>query len=367
MQPVLSTQSQEGGYLRFTLKGVNVSLANAIRRTIISEVPTVVFRTSPHESNLAQIDTNTTRMNNELLKHRLSCIPIHITDTAFPINDYVVDIYRRNDSEMIEYVTTGDFRVRDTKTDRYLSDAEIHRIFPASPITGDYIDFARLRPRISDDIPGEELRLTCGFSIGTAKEDGAFNVASTCSYAATPDSIKSNAALSVRLKELKGAGTEADELERIKRDWTALEAKRFIKPDSFDFLLESVGVFSNTALVLKACHVIIDKFRLFQDVIQADDALIVPTKSTIENCFDVTLNNEDYTLGKVLEFILYSTHFGKTLTYCGFNKPHPHHPVSYVRLGFKNPTQVAEVISYLINAAATAIVAFEKIASEFEE
>ena len=49
------------------------------------------------------------------------------------------------------------------------------------------IDFVRLRPKISDELPGEKLHLTCEFSIGTAKEDGTFNVVSTCSYGFTLD------------------------------------------------------------------------------------------------------------------------------------------------------------------------------------
>ena len=39
--------------------------------------------TFPHEKNKANIEINTTRFNNEIIKQRLSCIPIHITDTAF--------------------------------------------------------------------------------------------------------------------------------------------------------------------------------------------------------------------------------------------------------------------------------------------
>ena len=42
----------------FTLSGVNVSLANAVRRTILSDVPLVVFRTSPHDKNKCNIITN---------------------------------------------------------------------------------------------------------------------------------------------------------------------------------------------------------------------------------------------------------------------------------------------------------------------
>ena len=60
----------------FTLSGVNVSLANAVRRTILSDVPLVVFRTTPNEKNKCNIITNTSRLNNEIIKQRLSCIPI---------------------------------------------------------------------------------------------------------------------------------------------------------------------------------------------------------------------------------------------------------------------------------------------------
>ena len=78
MDPKISDLSQDDNYLQFKLSGVNVSIANALRRIILSEIPTVVFRTSPHEQNLVNIEINTSRMNNELIKQRLSCIPIHI-------------------------------------------------------------------------------------------------------------------------------------------------------------------------------------------------------------------------------------------------------------------------------------------------
>ena len=37
--------------LHFRLSGVNVSLANSIRRTILSDIETLVFRTTPYEKN----------------------------------------------------------------------------------------------------------------------------------------------------------------------------------------------------------------------------------------------------------------------------------------------------------------------------
>ena len=115
MNPVLSQHSVEDSYLNFRISGINVSLANGLRRIILSEVPTMVFRTTPYEANLATIDINTTRMNNEIIKQRLSCVPIHITDTEFPIEDYIVEINKKNDSDIIDYVTTQDFQIKNVK------------------------------------------------------------------------------------------------------------------------------------------------------------------------------------------------------------------------------------------------------------
>ena len=88
--------------------------------------------------------------------------------------------------------------------------------------------------------------------------------------------------------------------------------------------------------------------------------------NTIVFGYDIQLVNEDYTLGKVLEYVMYSKHFGKALTYCGFRKPHPHRSESYLRLGFKTEVGKAEVATYLTSAAAAAIVVFDRIAGEFD-
>ena len=74
--------------LKFSLSGVNVSIANALRRIILSEIPIVVFRVSPSDKNKCTIIANTCGLNNEIVKHRLSCIPIHIKDVyEFPLKN----------------------------------------------------------------------------------------------------------------------------------------------------------------------------------------------------------------------------------------------------------------------------------------
>ena len=82
-KPAISNLSDEDDTLRFTLSNINVSLANGIRRIILADIPTLVFRTTPYKENKSTIYINTSRLNNELVKQRLSCIPIHISDTDF--------------------------------------------------------------------------------------------------------------------------------------------------------------------------------------------------------------------------------------------------------------------------------------------
>ena len=99
-KPAIRNISDEDGILHFTLNNINVSLANALRRIMLSEVPTLVFRTTPYNKNKCIIHSNTTRLNNELIKQRLSCIPIHISDTDFPYEDYMVEVNVKNDTNI---------------------------------------------------------------------------------------------------------------------------------------------------------------------------------------------------------------------------------------------------------------------------
>ena len=362
MEPVISKIAEKDNILSFTLSGVNVSIANGLRR-IASEIPAVIFRTTPHEANKATFEVNTTRMNNELLKQRLSCIPIYAPDD-FPINDYILVVDKQNKSNTIEYVTTADFEVRDIKTGQ--KDISLTaKLFPANSVTGDYPELARLLPRVSENIEGERLALKCKFDLGTSKEDSSFSVTSTCAYANTLDHVKIKSVWLEKKTELSKT-LNAEELAFAEKDWLLLDAKRIFLPDSFDYMIETVGPYTNREIVDKAAKLMIEKLQRLQDTIQGDPSIIMPSETTIPNSFDITLKNEDYTLGKVIEFILYNKHYGDSLTYCGFRKPHPHIDESIIRLGFNNPTDKTTVSTFIVNAAVDAILIYGKIGKTFE-
>ena len=365
MNPTVSQLSQEDDYLKFTLSGVNVSIANALRRIILAEIPTLVFRTTPHDKNLSTFEINTTRLNNELIKQRLSCIPIHITDVDFPFQNYILEVDKKNESDTIEFITTADFKIKDTNSGTYLTSAVTKQIFPPDKITGSYIDFVRLRPRISDDIPGEHLKMTCKFDVGFAGQDSAFNVVSTCAYANTPDPVKIRDAWTLKEAELKKTGITSQELEFAKKDWHFIDGKRHFIEDSFDFIIESVGPFPAMSIMLKAIMIMLAKIEKFRNTVQAEQDIITVSENTIPNCYDIILKNEGYTLGKVIEYILYSKYYGKSVIYCGFRKPHPHIDMSILRIGFKEQTDRIVTTRYLTDSANDAIACYQKLAKMF--
>ena len=367
MNPRIDKLTEDNDILSFTLRDLNVSLANGLRRTILSDIPCVVFKTTPYEENKCNIQINTTRLNNEILKQRLSCIPIHISDLKMPLQNYILEVNVENLTDTIMFVTTEDFKIKNLITNQYLSEKDQKAIFPPNNLTGYYIDFARLRPKISDEIPGEKLSLTCEFSIGTAKQDGMFNCVSTCSYGFTLDDETIEIELTKKIQEWKDTGLSKDEIVFESKNWRLLDGQRIVKRDSFDFNLQTIGVFTNQEIIRKACDILIDKLELLNTSIDTDELQIRPSENTMPNCYDVTLENEDYTIGKVLEYFLYSKFYDgtKSLSFCGFKKMHPHDKDSIIRIAYKEELDKMAVKQNLKECIADAITVYKKIQDKF--
>jgi DNA-directed RNA polymerase subunit L len=372
--PRIVSKTDENGQLKFTIDRINVSLANALRRVILSDISTFVFRTFPYAQSLASITTNTSRLHNEILKQRLSCIPIHITDQDFPYKEYQLEINATADGNEIRYITTKDFRMKNKTTGKYLTDVKVREIFPSNPVSSDFIEFARLLPKMSEYSEGEQLAMTCDLDIGSSREDGAFNVVCTCAYSMTMDAAKVDEAWRIKEAELVKEGVAAigsEEMKAQRKNWSLLDAQRHTKDDSFDFVVETVGVFTNAEIVHKAAQIMMNKCTKFIRDIESGENHIIPTVSTIQNGFDIELKGEDYTLGKVLEFFLHDKHYAEdqTVTYCAFRKIHPHNPDSMIRVGFAETVGVDEniVAQYITTCARDAIVVFEHIRDQFRE
>jgi len=371
--PIIESFTDHDGTLKFTVKGINVSLANAVRRTILADIPTYCFRTLPHAENRVDITTNTTRLNNEIIKQRMGCIPIHLKANdpdfeQFNVADYRVVLDVQNTGTASEYVTTKHFRIVNAKTGKELSESVVRRIFPPDAMTGGYILIARLMPRLTQNVEGERLALTAEIGVGTARMDGMYNVVSTCAYCATPNVAEADKVWAECAKALERDGNDAAFIASERKNWFAMEAQRYTHSDSFDFIIETVGVYSNTEIVTKACLLLVEKCnKMISDIENASgDVDVAPSDTTLSNGYDVTMQNEDYTLGKCIEYFLHTNHYegSRTISFCGFRKNHPHDTHSIIRMAFHAPTDVDIVHTYLMQAARDSAAVFQSLMSQ---
>ena len=351
--------------LTFTMSGVDVCYANAIRRTILSDIPIVCFKTTPNEENKANILINTTRLNNEILKQRLSCIPICIKDLEIPIKNYVLEVDVENKTDTAIYVTTKDFKIKNMTLDSYLDEGDLRKIFPSYvPPTGKgeyFVDFVKLRPKLSEELPGERIKLTCALTLGTARQDSSFNVTGTCAYGCTPDETKIAEELAKRKQKWADEGKSEANIAFEAANWKLLEGLRYVKRNNFDFILQTVGIYDNSDIIIKSCQILMDKFVELKQVLDKDQIEIIPSDSTMDTSYDVILENEDYTVGNILNYELYDTYYRdfKKLTYVGFKKMHPHDTHSILRMAFTEPTAGKDTVRQML--AAVFETAFKEI------
>lgn len=357
--------------MSFKLDGVDVCVANALRRTLLSDIPNVVIRTLPVDKNDAHFTINTTRFNNEILKQRLSCIPIHITDLSVPIAQMQLEVDVENKSTEFMYITTEDIKIKNTTTEEYLNVDDVREIFPANPQTGYFIDIVRLRPKLSPDTPGERLAFTAKMSIGTADDSSMYNVVSTCSYGNTQDMEEVALQSKIREQELRDAGTNKDNIAFEMEDWRLLDAQRIYLKNSFDFVVKTVGVFTCPELLRMGCdrmEVRIDNLIKLFTTNDDKKVKITSTTTTVTNGYDVSLYDEDYTIGMLLQHILYTKYYegpATTMNFCGFKKYHPHDSFIVLRVGYKEQTPIAKVTDDFLSALNEASTIFKDMSKMF--
>ena len=405
-QPIIAQHNNNNERsLTFTLENCDVSIANSIRRVVVSEINQYVFRTFPHSENRADFTMNTTRLHNEILKQRLGCIPIHHLHTidgfGNEYKNYVVEVDVKNDTDAIRYVTTEDFKVKKIKvlekTSRrskdedaddvsyeYLPEAVVRKIFPPDEISGEYIEFARLLPNLSSSnaSSGEALAFTCTLEISNAKFDGMYNVAHTCAYKCSPDVKEIDKQWRAKEKLMReglesslSAGSIEEVVENAKKNWELLDAERIFLTNSFDFIIETVGVYTNAQLVTKACDIMIKKCeKLLADI----EHTTTSTKgsiiehayesTTMKNSFRINLIGEDYTLGKVIEYMIFSNYYnisGGIVSFCGFKKPHPHALDSFIIVSFKDEIELSIVQEHVSKVILESISIYKSLFESF--
>ncbi len=406
MNPILQNIHEEHNQLKFTLQGINVSMANALRRVILSDMRRLVMPTSlnpDHDDHNIHdkciVQKNVSRHNNEILKSRLGAIPPHTSAIINPFNhlenyELVVDVANKTDHEI--HVTSGDFKIRNITTKEFLTDTQVHEVFPPNPLTNHYVLFARLRPSMDKnnmEYGGDVIQLTCPFGQGTARDDAMFNVVSTCVMTNTIDEGRAEEIWAKKEKE-EYADLSSEEKMFRRENFMLLDKQRIYVADSYNFTIESIGYglfrywqpptgendfYENTegdnkCIVIMGCKFLIKKLQKTRKFLEDNQIKINPSDCTILNCFDIVLENEDETLGKMLEYVLYKEYYEtQQLCFVGFKKFHVHDESVVIRAALYPPASehlqiepVERIRAMVIRATELAEKTFEKILGMFD-
>jgi hypothetical protein len=143
-------------------------------------------------------------------------------------------------------------------------------------------------------------------------------------------------------------GKKEEEIEFETKNWLLLDGMRIYKKDSFDFEIQSVGIHTNYELLNKACDILLKRLDNLDTLIEQDKVEITNSLNTLANSYDVILENDDYTIGKIIEYFLYSKFYEtEILTFCGFKKMHPHDTDSIIRVAYKEAVEKSTVKGHL--------------------
>lgn len=373
--PKIDAILEEHDMLKFNISNTNVSIVNGLRRTIMAEIDVAILDT---RDDAIDIEINTSMFNNEIIKQRLGCIPVFMNELDDSVKDLRMVLDRENTSNSIEYVTTKDFKLVDKKTNKELPENKVRELFPYNKQTKSYILFARLKPEISKDIKGERLKLSCDLNISNANENGMYNVVSSCAYKYTVDKVKQNAEWEKIEKKMMENTEEIDasliqeKISYEKENWFNHEGLRHTKEGSFDFCVETLGIYSNKDIIRKACDVLLLKLNQMKN--SSENSKLFSIKEmpvALKNSFDIVLYKEDYTIGKILEYVMHYSYYRKgLLSFVGFSKKHPHDDNSIIRIAFSKENEdvanVKNVVEILHNSCIIAANVFKEIKTNFQ-
>ncbi|XP_051880087.1 DNA-directed RNA polymerases I and III subunit RPAC1 isoform X1 [Pristis pectinata] len=286
--------------LEFDMIGIDAAIANAFRRILLAEVPTMAVEK-------AFIYNNTSIVQDEILAHRLGLIPIKADPRLFE--------YRSTGDEEGTEIDTLQFhlKVKCTRNPKALKDSSDpeelylnHKVYSKHlkwvPIgnQADLFGQVEIRP-VHDDIliaqlrPGQEIDVVVHCVKGIAKDHAKFSPVATASYRLLPEITLLSPVegeLAEKLKQCfspgvievetvngrKFANVVNSRLDTCSREiFRHDDLKNLVRlsrvRDYYIFSVESTGILPPEVLVSEALKVLITKCRRFLnelDTVQMD-------------------------------------------------------------------------------------------------
>jgi DNA-directed RNA polymerase subunit L len=285
----------------FLISNVDLAIVNSIRRVLLSEIPVVGFY--GEDEPTIKIPFNSGPLHNEFMIHRIGLIPIHVNETvteSYEDDDYKFELNIKNKTNEITNITTEHFT--GTYKDRDLTKKELEALFPPNKTTKSHILITRLRPT-------EQIHVTATAIKRTGKLNAAFSPVSLANFFFVETD-----------KETK------DNILDKQRNYIRNE---YGDPISINFQIESVNGLSYKYLFKKAIDIIIEKLENLMMKLN-EDAIPIEAVPSCENSYNFQIDNEDDTLGNIIQSLLHNKYIrdenkykSYNCSYVGYICPHP--------------------------------------------
>ncbi|KAF4374072.1 hypothetical protein CsatB_005236 [Cannabis sativa] len=297
--PKVKIREMKDDYLKFELRDTDASMANALRRIMIAEVPTIAI-------DLVEIEVNSSVLNDEFIAHRLGLIPL-TSDRAMSMR-FSRDCDACDGDGQCEFCSV-EFTLRcRCIEDRTLDVTSKDLVTPDHTVVP--VDFSDSAGNESNENRGviivklrrgQELRLRAIARKGIGKDHAKWSPAATVSFMYEPD-IRINEELmeTLTLEEkrswVESSPTRVFELDPETHQVCVYDAEAYTyddevikkaeamgkpglvditaKEDSFIFTVETTGAVKASQLVIHAIEILkqkLDAVRLSDDTVEADD------------------------------------------------------------------------------------------------
>ncbi|XP_020109766.1 DNA-directed RNA polymerases II, IV and V subunit 3-like, partial [Ananas comosus] len=287
-------------YAKFELRETDASVANALRRVMLAEVPTVAI-------DLVEVEVNSSVLNDEFIAHRLGLVPL-TSDAAMAMRfsrdcdacdgdgqcEYCsVEFHLavRCDADQTLDVTSADLRSTDPK----VCPVDVARALDADPTSYDSTAADQRGIIIVKLRRGQELRLRAIARKGIGKDHAKWSPAATVTFMYEPsihinEEMMETLTLEEKSSWVESSPTKVFDIDPNTQQVVVIDPEAYTyddevikkaeamgkpglveiypKEDSFIFTVESTGAIKASQLVINAIEVLrqkLDAVRLQED------------------------------------------------------------------------------------------------------
>jgi DNA-directed RNA polymerase subunit L len=352
--------------LNIEIGNINLGLVNAIRRIILSEFPTIGFKTEDYVNSDLKVIENTSSMHNEYLLHRIGLVPIHYdTINKFDPEKYKFVLKMENNTNSTISVKSNNIKVINNNTGE---EEDSNKFFPPDPDTKDFILLHKLKS--NPNKIGEKIHIEGRASINIGSVNSRFSPVSCVAFSNKIHKEKKNKAMEDYLKQKlsKEELTNTKLVKSTELDFNLSMGERYFytddnnNPNVFLMYIESIGVIPSNIILYETLDIIKNKLQKFNDLVNniinksitdSDKITINKSKDTME-AYELVIQNENHTLGNLIQ--TYSTElFDKNmLNYIGYKNTHP--LKSEIIIKIKSQNNTLEEINNIISTTCNKII-----------